>query len=211
MSFAALSVGIEKNAELCYLTSEKNKSVLHIYSVENGDIHEINLPKSLDDILDLQDYLNAHLPNFDITGFHKENNEQLSAGGKFEKAIHDCLKKNEYEVIAGIKPAAVGGQIDIDLAIRWKNNVAIAEVKLAGGEAPKKALDQLAQAGEQQYLGTYTKRIYIGAKRLPNNDLRELAREKEIHVIEIPGYSGKEYLEREEEKLLLQRIKEILH
>jgi hypothetical protein len=95
------------------------------------------------------------------------------------------LKKNEYEVIAGIKPAAVGGQIDIDLAIRWKNNVAIAEVKLAGGEAPKKALDQLAQAGEQQYLGTYTKRIYIGAKRLPNNDLRELAREKEIHVTDL--------------------------
>jgi len=34
---------------------------------------------------------------------------------------------------------------------------------------------------------------------------------KVSHVIEIPGYSGKEYLEREEEKLLLQRIKEILH
>jgi hypothetical protein len=126
--------------------------------------------------------LRAHLPGYVIHG------PSTKSGGAFEIAVGSALKSAGFEVLAGVRPNGVAEQIELDLVIRHKNQVGIAEVKMGGEERPKQGIDQLGTASSREYLGTYTERFLILAKQ-PNAAIRELAKEKKVTVI-VLDYDG---------------------
>ena len=139
-------------------------------------------------VITAAEYLRAHLPGFIEEGFSRDKQGALTEGGYFEKAVYSALKSRFDEVLAGVRPQGVGDQIEIDLVIRCGNQVGIAEVKLGGGESPKRGLDQLKMAGEPTYLGTYTIQFLIVAQPRLQKDLAILARQRNIEFIPLPNY-----------------------
>ena len=93
------------------------------------------------------------------------------------------MTREGFEVLANVRPDGVQDQIEIDLAIRYKNQVGIAEVK-SGDRHPKRGLDQLAMAGSREYLGTYTEKFLFTANAPIK--IRKLADSRQITIIELP-------------------------
>jgi predicted RecB family endonuclease len=165
----------------------------------DGQFQRLAPPEELPELITIADYLNAHLPGFRVEGASQTD------GGHFEQAVANALQEAGFEVMIGVRPERVADQIEIDLVIRYKNQVGIAEVKLGGGEAPKKGVDQLSTAGRREYLGTYTRKFLIVARR-QNNKIRQLARESDVTLIELPDYRSGRPLSSRERCQLLQII-----
>ncbi|HIQ12637.1 MAG TPA: DUF1887 family protein [Caldilineales bacterium] len=199
MALAAFALASERSAEVAYFQSEEHASRLHRYGFVNDQFLPLGKPEDLPELITIADYLNAHLPGFRVEGASQ------SEGGPFEKAVADALHDSGFEVMTGVRPEGVADQIEIDLVIRYKNLVGIAEVKLGGGEAPQKGVDQLSTAGRREYLGTYTRKFLIVARR-QNNKIRQLAQESHVTLIELPNYRARRSLSRRERCLLLQII-----
>lgn len=185
MSLAAFSLAAQFGFPFVYL--ENQGSTLRRYHFVAG-APVLQETISLQTLISTTDYLNAHLDGFKQTGFHKDQNGKLDAGGLFEQvvfqAIENGLKKGA--VLAGIRPTGEGlEQIDIDLAFRVANHVGIAEVKLGSGEGPKKGLNQLKMAGEADFLGTYTAQFLITGTDGLNKSLKTLATKRKIKIISL--------------------------
>jgi len=212
MALAAYAVALQTKSNFVYLQSEDKKSLLFHYEFQNGILTRVvGSPFTLDNLINAADYLNAHLPGFDEEGFSCDKNRQLNEGGYFEQAVFNVIKNNGFEVLAGVRPKGVAEQIEIDLIIRFGNQVGIAEVKSGDiqGEAPKKGLDQLAMAGGREYLGIYTAKFLINARKV-NSRIRTLAQKRGISIIELPSYKKGHALAQSDINLLIQTIKEKL-
>ncbi|MBI1296922.1 hypothetical protein GC175_18375 [bacterium] len=85
----------------------------------------------------------------------------------------------------------------------------IAEVKLGGGKSPKQGIDQLSTAGSREYLGTYTAKFLIVAGQL-KAEIRTLAQEKQVTVIELPNYRQGRPLPKQDADRLTQTVREKL-
>ncbi len=184
MGMAAFSLAAETGSPFCYLQSEGQQSLLHRFIFQNG--HAVaDSPADLPELINARDYLLAHLDNYNEGGYSDDSN----GGGTFERAIGEELKKAGYEVLAGIRPERVKNQIEIDLIVRYKNQVAICEVKLgdAREEKPKQGIDQLNTAAGREYLGIYAIRVLINGRRL-STSIKTLAQERDIKTIELPDY-----------------------
>lgn len=214
MALAAFKVAGKHSSKMIYIQSEEKTNTLYSYQVDNNltvkQLEQTELPE----LVDIDFYLKAHLPGYKVDGFHKETRtNHLSSGGMFEKAVFDVLKERNFEVMAGVRPAGVGQQVEIDLIFRPKgtNQVGIAEIKLgdAQSEGPKKGLDQLVMASERDYLGTYTKRFLVTARNL-RPDIKELALKHKINIIEIQDYNNNGSLSGQSSDLLVSRINEKL-
>ena len=210
MAIAAFDLVTRTKAEFVYFQTEKETVLKRYQSSEQGlklKVREKNLP----DLISAADYLNAHLPGFRQEGFSKDEFGQLNIGGKFEKCVYDALKKNGFEILAGVRPEGVGDQIEIDLVIRLGNRVGIAEVKMGDkeGKRPKSGIDQLSTAGSREYLGTYTNKFLILANRLPKS-LLKLAGEKKVTVIEDLNYLEDKPLSTKDTERLANLVKEKL-
>jgi len=188
MALAAFALAARNHSPFVYLQSQGHTSLLFRYRFEEG-LPILAERETLPALITAEEYLHAHLPGFRIEGFSKDARGQITDGGRFERAIHDALTRREFEVLAGVRPEGVADQIEIDLVIRAGNQIGIAEVKLADveGHGPKAGLDQLAMAAGREYLGTYTVKFLITARR-QNARIATLARERGIHIIELPTY-----------------------
>jgi len=191
MALAAYSLAAERRCDFVYLDSQQRRSLLYRYRFDSPTPSQATVTE-LDTLINLDDYLRAHLPGYSAEGFSKEKNGQLTDGGRFEKAVHDALDRRGFEVLAGVRPQGVEEQIEIDLVVRVGNQVGIAEIKLgdAQNKANKEALDQLTTAGSREYLGTYTARFLITARPIHANGIRALAQAMGIAIIELGDYNG---------------------
>lgn len=191
MALAAYALAAQKNAEFMYVESEKHHSLLYRYQFQSG-LPRLREQTAMPSLITTAEYLKAHLPGFEERGFSKDEHGNLTEGGMFEKAIHDALKQRGFDALAGVRPAGVEDQIEIDLVFRVDNQVGIAEIKLGGGESGKRGLDQLKMAGEQAYLGTYTAQFMIVAAPRLYGRAQGLAARRGVTVITLPEYqSGK--------------------
>jgi hypothetical protein len=186
MAMAAFALAIQTSSPFIYIENEHSR--LHRYHFASGQVNAEPL-QELPTLIDIDDYLRAHLPGYRITGFHRRENGELDNGGLFEQAVFNAVNGQVDEVLAGVRPEGSAGQIELDLVVRCGNQVGIAEIKLGGGPSPKNALDQLKMAGEPSYLGTYTALFLVIARaHLPSEGLEELARQRSITVIHLPDY-----------------------
>ena len=111
------------------------------------------------------------------------------------------------EIRSGVN---LGGAVDIDLIVRWENQVGIIETKL-GSNGMKKAIDQLNTAGGRGYLGTYTQKFLVSDQDWSAySDLKDLVLARQIKLIELPGAGGPDGLSPEQAEALVKSIQKEL-
>jgi hypothetical protein len=205
MLLAAYTLALHHHRPFIYLESERKRSLLRRYEFENGAIVS-KQPEEIKTIINIDDYLRAHLPGYRLEGYHRDKNGSLDAGGHFEKAVYHVLQSRVDEVVAGIRPEGMEDQIEIDLAVRIGNQVGIIELKTGGEDAGKRALDQLKMAAEPTYLGTYTKQFLITASTKLKGRNDQLAQKRNITVIHLPNYQHGQPLNKDDAERLAKEI-----
>jgi len=209
MALAAYELASQHRCPFMYLQSAGHHSRLfrYTYPSENPARQE---PVEIPPLIRIDHYLKAHLPGFEIKGYHEDRPGQISEGGKFERAVHTALKSRLDEAVAGVRPTDCAGLVEIDLVVRQGNQVGIAEVKLGGQEAGKRGLDQLKMAGEQIYLGTYTTQfLIVAAAQLPGGNA-ELAHDRNVNVIYLPNYRDGQPLTKADADTLAAKVRSCL-
>ncbi len=205
MSAALFKIALEKKADFVYLQSEGNQSLLFKYTFQ--DMNIVVSKEYLPELIDNDTYLKAHINDYYI-------DNSITSGSDFENSVANALKENNFEILQNIRPKGEGNQLEIDLLLRIKgtNNVAIAEIKTGDEEeeGPKKGIEQLALAGQREYLGIYTKRFLI-TQRILSKQIKELALAHKIIIIDELQYDFKrKVISEESKKKLIERITEKL-
>ena len=205
MALAGYQLAQEKAAPVFYLETEGKRSFLYEYRFPQPfALPDLSSPVELPEVICIDDYLNAFLPGYRKDGFSKED------GGQFEKAVFDALAEHVDEQEPGIKPHGAGSQIDIDLIVRIKNQVAVIEIKDKDPrDEPKKGIDQLNTIGGREYLGIYTAKILVSSTKL-SSDIHALAKERKIKIIELLSFRKSRQISPEDQKNLIETITGLL-
>lgn len=192
MSLAAYQVAAQLKATIMYLQSENGQSVVDHYSWQD---HQLVLQKEADKItkhINLRDMLELHLgPRQDTTGTERwvekvPTTDNVTYGHAFEQAIAQVLGDNGYEVTYAVKDKRK--QIDIDVMIRYQNQIGIIEAKTVkdGKNADMKGFLQLNT--NMRYLrGTYVKPFSVIAGSL-GDSLKNLYDDFKIPAIQLLQY-----------------------
>lgn len=205
MALAGYQLAQEKAAPVFYLETEGKRSFLYEYRFPQPfALPDLSSPVELPELICIDDYLNAFLPGYRKDGFSKED------GGQFEKAVFDALAEHVDEQEPGIKPHGAGSQIDIDLIVRIKNQVAVIEIKDKDPrDEPKKGIDQLNTIGGREYLGIYTVKILVSSTKL-SSDIHALAKERKIEIIELLNFRKSRQISPKDQKNLIETITGLL-
>lgn len=197
MSLAAYLAAQALGSPVVYLQSEKKRSRLFRYEFSGGVsalVEDCFLPA----LICIEDYLRAH-----VESFHDRQRFTDDAGHRFEQAVYQALAPVLDETRLGVN---LGGAVDIDLVVRCENQVGIIETKL-GSNGLKKAIDQLNTAGGREYLGIYTQKFLVSDQDWAAfGDLKALAQERLITLIQLPGYGRDQVLSEAEAGLLRSNI-----
>jgi|GEM_PF-421211 len=205
MAFGAYHLAHDYKSDFVYLEEWDNRpDVLNRYHFEHG-VAKLAEQHTVPPVISIADYLNIHLPGFDITGFSSDD-RRLTAGGRFEKTIHDALAEHVDEVLAGVRPKGVGNQIEIDLVARCGNRVGVIEAKTG---VKKQGIDQLDTAGGQHYLGEHVAKILVTGGRL-SRAYHALATAQNIRIIELPEYRERYGLSDRDKHHLARTVHETL-
>jgi len=190
MSIGMFQFAVQKNSQVVYLQSEKNKSLLYTLYINDDNRLETSVTE-LPELINVDLYLRAHLNGYNI----QNNYDYFEKGIQYENAVIHALRRNNFEVLQGVKPIGEGDQVEIDAVIRpiGTNNVGIAEIKIGDWkmERPKKGIDQLSTAGSREYLGIYTKKFLITSRRV-NAAIKKAARKHGIVVIDTIRFNWNE-------------------
>ncbi len=151
MSLAMYRVAEAYQSPLVYLESEGKCSRLYRYEWNEG-FHSTST-NLLRECITLTDFFNLYLG----TNKWDKKGPSKKEGGNLEQAIADALKQAGYEVMCGVH--TMNDQIDIDVAVRYENQVGIIEAKWGGSGRKIDAIKQLNNAAKQ--LSLYTKPISV--------------------------------------------------
>ncbi len=169
MALAGFFLAKECERPIVYLQSEGGKSLLYCYEFEGDEIVQCDYLE-IGEVLTIDDYLKVHGLIYKL----KRDREP------FEELVGECLRSELSEVYI-----AVGfNAFEIDLILRHKNQVGIAEVKTGRKAEKKEGIDQLSTASQREFLGTYTARFLILDRTLPPEN-RALALAHNIKIIEL--------------------------
>lgn len=205
MSLAAYSLTSQHRKPFYYLKSETKENLLYTYSFDKKELRSCP-PQKIPPLLNLSQYLFAHLTGYRETGPHQMNGK-ISSGGRFERTLASTLEKEFDEVMTGIRPEGVAEQVELDIIVRKGNQVGVLEVKTSASHHPKTGIDQLTTAAARKYLGAYTHRFYVVGNLPRDRRFQELARKNNIHVIFLPGYKAGR-LPKNDARRLINRILE---
>jgi hypothetical protein len=202
MAFGAYHLAHEQKSDLIYLEErEDRQDVLSRYHFRHG-VAKLEEHVTLPPLLSIADYLNAHLPGFEAEGFSRDDRGHIDAGGRFEETVYHALEGHVDELLAGVRPAGVEHQIEIDLVVRCGNRVGIIEAKTG---VKKAGIDQLDTAGGARYMGAYTAKILVTGRRMSRAH-HALATARNIRIIELPGYREGRSLPDNERRTLIQTV-----
>jgi hypothetical protein len=211
MSLAACQVAAQYNAPVIYLQSERGGSIVDLY---NWQGHQLTRQQQewLPEYLDLRDVLDLHLgQGKDATGKkrweEKGSYERGDEGHLFERAIAQVLTDHDYEVMCGVSDPR--HQIDIDIMIRYQNQIGILEVKASQSTIGLNAVKQLSIA--MRYLGGIYIRPFLVTNGQARYDLQATCDILRIPIISLPGYrQGADSLFQEDSTILLTAIDRIM-
>lgn len=178
MAFAAYELAVRLRSDFLYLQTEGERSRIYRYGTAGGAPFLQGDPQIVPGILTIDDYLRAHVGEYEVTGFSK------SEGGLFEKAVFDALEDAVDEIQPGTR---FNPTVEIDLVVRCGNQVGVAEIKTS--KPGKEGIDQLVAATAREYLGIYTKRFLITAREWTQaENLKDLTVARNVALIELPTY-----------------------
>lgn len=177
MAMAALAVAAEFRQDVHYVVTDSSGMSIHTYSFDQGTRAVMSYDGSapISNVLTADLYLRAHFSGYELLGYSKKESGNLSSGGFFEKAVATTLSEAGYEVLVGVMPTGFARQIEIDLVVRNKNNVAILELKTKWKtnsdpstqllDPAKRALEQVNLASEE--FGPFSHRLVVTSSELP--------------------------------------------
>ncbi len=197
MAFAAYDIARSNMAHVYYLRSQK-ESVLFEYKFTTKGLEHVTTTAIRDALFDLEDYLHAYLGRtFKITGPCRDE-----PGRSFELAVIETLKGVVDELKSGVR---FGGALDLDLVLRLKTKVGVAELKTGGKAKEKRPLEQVNAACGRAFLGTYTKKLLIVDREIGPN-LHSLAEAWNVKVIELPSFGERQELSPEDKEKLKAEV-----
>ncbi len=183
LAFGAFGLARRAVGELVDVEPVRAGFVLRRYGFE-ADRAVLREETTLAPLITLADYLNAHWGGFVAEGFSRGEDGRINAGGAFEAALFRALEPHVDEILAGVRLAGLGRQVEIDLMVRVANQVGLIEAKTG---VNKSGLDQLGTAGDPLNMGIYIDKFLVTAGRFPPIYQR-LAASARIRVIELPNY-----------------------
>src|SRR6266446_1560441 len=186
MSLAAYQVAAQQTAPVIY-QSERGQSIIDLYRWQDHQLYH-QLQEELPDHLSLRDMLELHLgQKKDATGKERwivdEPTTSSDGGHRFELAIKQALQDHGYEALCGVKNHT--NQVDIDVMIRYKNQVAILEAK-TGSSTDLRGVKQLSYA--IRYLGGTFTRQFLVLNCKPTADQQVMCELLRIHIISLLRY-----------------------
>jgi hypothetical protein len=202
MAFATFALARDHGGELIDVEYVRHNHRLRRYKLD-GQRFQLEEDVMLPALITIADYLNAHAPGFEADGFARDKRGRVNAGGKFESAIYQTLEPHVDEILAGVRPGEVSGQIEIDLVVRCGNNVGLMEAKTGVNKA---GIDQLDTAGNPSYMGRYATKFLVTGRYLPRAH-KSLALAQDIHVVELPGYTTHHGIPDQEKRRLIQAVR----
>lgn len=206
MALAAAFIARDYGAPLFYFQTEGQKSLLYHYEFTNDGTLKLEESLEIPETITLDEYIRAFVGHYQVKDFPE------NVGGQFERLVYETLKPEVDEIMSNL---VLGGALEIDLAVRCGNQVAIAEVKTGKKARSKSGIDQLNTAGGREYLGIYTRKVLIVNAKWNDqqSNLRELAEARRIQVIELPSYDGVNhpFLSPEDKDTLIQTVSNLLH
>jgi len=170
--------------------------------VPEGDHMIYESDTVLPELISIGDYFRAHVPGYDVGGAAKDAHGHVDIGGRFEETIYRTLEPHVDEILAGVRPAGVADQIEIDLVVRRGNRVGLVEAKTG---VKKQGIDQLDTAGNAHYMGDHVLKFLVTGRYLPRAH-KMLAIAEEIHVVELPNYRDHGRLPDQEERRLIDTV-----
>ena len=197
MAIAAYRLAESHGTPFCYLISEGKGNKIHTYRVSSDQGLEFLGEAMVGATLDIDLYLRAHLGGYE-EGMPKDG---------FELTVYSTLQPEFDEVKASVRPHSYGN-VEIDLVLRRGNSVGIVEVKSGNKAREKRGVEQIIAAGEQRFLGVYTKKILVLDREYGSDNLK-LAQAHGITVIELPS-AQTGALSPEDEQLLLASMRKQL-
>jgi hypothetical protein len=178
---------------------------LRLFVWEDGRYKQTR-DETLPPLITIEDYFQAHVPGIKVDGFSKDSRGRIDEGGRFEKRIYDTLVPHVDEILAGVRPAGVQDQIEIDMVVRCGNAVGIIEAKTG---VKKAGIDQLDTAGNPHYLGEHILKFLVTGRYLPRAH-KSLAAAQEIRVVELPGYHERTGIPDQEQRRLIDIVRSVL-
>jgi len=200
MVLAAHQLAMQYTAPICYLQSEGIQNTIYRYDWQDQHLARPSR-EYVSECLTLREVLDLHLGqgvrHWNIQG------SSLGTGGRFEQAIADILLQNGYEVINGVK---ILGQVEIDVIIRYQNQIGIIEAKTGGKAGKLEGVQQLSTAVRQ--LGTYTKQFLVLNRNPESRSEQQIVRDaSKINLIQQLHFGDQQVsLTSEDANLLLAEI-----
>lgn len=196
MAIAAFQLASRLSAQAFYYQSQANLDLIFPYPFADGDVISED-PVTCQANLTLDRFLKLYVGNY----------EQEAFKDPFEESVFSVLKDLEnqgYEVKHNINFPSVSGGLEVDWVIRFRNAIAVGEVK---AKADKSSIDQLNSACHPTRLGTYTKKFLISGRPAkgfasfhPNHI--ELMHAYQIHSMILPSYDRAELCDEDRQKLV---------
>ncbi len=201
MSLAAYHVAQQRSASIVYMESEEKHNQVFRYELKQQQL-QFKDSKMLPECVQLKDFFNMHLGSGKWT-LKKLDNQ---SGSIFQKAVAHTLQAYGYEVMLGVQ--AMQGQVDIDVAIRFKNQFGIIETKCGKKGRELEGIQQLSTA--KRHLGTFTQQFYVITVS-PTPVHKEIVDAANIKVISFLEYrDGATSLSPGDTKELIKQVDEAL-
>lgn len=203
MAFAAYGLAEEWHCRFLYLESDEVKSRVYRYNFQDGG-PLLEREEIIPGVITVDDYLKLHLG-----AYRTKVRFDPGAGGQFEEIICKSLSGQVDEVVPGV---LYGGWPDIDMVVRYANQIGFVEAKAGGEGKNSKGINQLNTAVQRQFRGMFTKKLLILGIALDHthNNLRDMAEVSDIRVIELPRYGETGDLSDIDRERLVREVKETL-
>jgi len=202
MAIAAFEVAKSLSANVFYYQSQDNQDLIYPYFFDDA-IVKSKEPETCQATLTLDRFLRLY-----IGGYTRENFKD-----EFELKVFNSLEKlgKDYEVFHNIR-LQVSGDLEVDWILRYKNSIAIGEVKAQAG---KDSIDQLNSACHPKNLGTYTKKFLISGRGPRDNresfhhNHIDLMKAYNIHGMILRSYNDDE-LSIQDKEILIETIRTVM-
>jgi hypothetical protein len=152
LAIAAYEMAKSLSAGAFYYESQDNHDLIHPFYFKDNKLI-LKDPEICQATMTLDRFLRLYVEGYVEDEFHDD----------FEKKVFNALTNlgKDYEVFHNVELQSVSGDLEIDWILRYRNSIAVGEVKAQAG---KSSIDQLNSACHPQKLGTYTKKFLISGK-----------------------------------------------
>jgi len=205
MSLAAYQIAQQRNSPIMYLQSEGKRTRVFHYTWEYQQSQATG-SEVLPELVTLRDVFDLHFGpgKWQELGSKRKTTDQR--GRLFEEALAATLALHGFEVMVGVR--GLGGQIDIDIAVRSGNQYGIIEAKTGSKITRLEGIQQLHTA--VKHLGTYSQTFYAITGVLEPAQ-KELVDVSNIQVISLLNYDGtRDPLSPEDATKLLSTVEKTL-